>query len=1552
MKKLKLLFILALFLIVSSLSAFAEPTFSRSGSFVSMEDSVAKVTLKEYNYQDNLGFSNINMVIENKRNITGNLYSAVVTYDDIDEVASDIFIDKTRWVNVTSYNSTEIYMNISCEQESGNCTGQYGNGSWYESKDVLSITHYNESIQQEYFVSVKDKMKKIVKGDRRIYTSTTSRTFQPYTTHKFQMKVRYRHLLKNEIEKFDVYLWSGERWDCIQDDTCDWSMILDPYLTSNTSVTDLSTNCYLFNSTIEGSTVIDSCSTSHAHEVGSGVIEKGSSSINGQYFNYSFFNFSTAHYIQINDTAELEMGVENFSVSVWVNTTTSDNMRIVNKWDGASFGWQIGMTNAEVYTDVRGSAGSEKEHRSGYPINNGSWHHIVLVRNRGSNISTYANGVLLNWSTDTSTDLADHATLTTIGRASWEADEACVNCAIDDLRIFKGVGLTTQQVKDMYISVSANTPPTHTTPILNASDSPFNYSEASITVYNQSTEDVDGDPLTNRIKWFKGGVEQTGLENLTSLNSDNTSAQQDWIATICPHDGTEFGTCLNSSTLSIRSHQNVSMLNFKLDFNNLLIDSSTYSFFSNSSVNFTNNDNVTIRGTGALQLFFGNLNNQLSGRVILGGTTFFDASLRTANSAGDRGVFNIPISSITTTGNQYITTEFKDSAVSSLNLSSLTLQFMTNRSSAGDTINKPIFSSSINISSTDFKNIVNYSISKSFTSKTYVEISDKLTKTSGTDSTPQCYIQNHNTSELSVVYHRFLKSASDTGSSGVSFLSSTSTSGGEIWKLYCKSDDLDTIQHDITILLIEMTDSGGNFIQGFYNETTYNQTITGSNNEVARFQGHFPRSGDEIAITTSAYWQSSSGAQESSDSPILKINSSYLSETNCLDTKSRSLQSASDVGALILHTLCTNITLDSALDFSAWVDVQSGETIDILNISMSSFDVTQLDVTAENDPPQLIALVLNSTDNPSNLTDADLKVNFTTFDPDGDTITFKIDWFTDGSVVSELENQTTIDSASTEKGEVWIAQVTLNDGTVDGPKTNSSSLTILDSNISLTLDGPANASNSLVSAVVFTYTGNDADKEDINYTLYVDTTDATTVVNTSTGAGDTQQSYTHRSQANGTTLYWRVQIDQNGLAVNSSVRQVLISTLLSPTASQGTANFIDELVIEGGNTWGQVYKEQGINNSGTHNETNITRKIALWNAVNDSIYQITYTNGTQLDTAFWNQTQFTIPTVGAGCNKVRIYYNITLITSTSISETCPDTPQGTCTVTQNFTTVQDFWYDDINISIPTSSLQYWNNRQSIDVAFVNNTKQTDDALSQSIGDSCNVGDGFGTQGSGDGSDTEGFTTKAVTGNWTEGFQFNPTAYVLNSGFLAQGMSINGDYTLTLTYGYDTSLGGSAFGSTANQGGGGGGGVTVLEEVMFNALPSRIDVPVLRSPTSKGKKEIGIETTLIPTACEVTEPFTCEIRGTKTFAQLDMGENKLSETVSGDLIIFSGDAQIKVPVTFRVINFGWFLETKDLGRPLPDTFFHNPEDGGNSDGVKVIPSISLIGILGFVVRNFL
>ncbi|MGV8141066.1 MAG: right-handed parallel beta-helix repeat-containing protein, partial [Candidatus Woesearchaeota archaeon] len=97
-----------------------------------------------------------------------------------------------------------------------------------------------------------------------------------------------------------------------------------------------------------------------------------------------------------------------------------------------------------------------------------------------------------------------------------------------------------------------NIAPTHANPILRASDNPLNGTDATLTCYNQSTHDADGDSVTNTYKWYRNNV-LVGSQTTSTLSSSITSIGETWKCEVRPYDGKVYGIAKNSSTIIIRS---------------------------------------------------------------------------------------------------------------------------------------------------------------------------------------------------------------------------------------------------------------------------------------------------------------------------------------------------------------------------------------------------------------------------------------------------------------------------------------------------------------------------------------------------------------------------------------------------------------------------------------------------------------------------------------------------------------------------------------------------------------------------------------------------------------------------------------------------------------------------------------------------------------------------------------------------------------------------------------------------------------------------------------
>jgi len=171
---------------------------------------------------------------------------------------------------------------------------------------------------------------------------------------------------------------------------------------------------------------------------------------------------------------------------------------------------------------------------------------------------------------------------------------------------------------DLWCFEIENTAPTHTTPILNASGYE-NYTTYDLTCYNQSTNDVDGDPVTNRFQWYKNGVEQTALENITTVLSGNTSAGEVWRCEITPNDGYADGITRASNNLTILELPDTTP---PLVFLNLPANATSFTATNNVTFNVSATDNVDLDNCTLYTNISGTW--QSNGTKVFAGTSYSD----------------------------------------------------------------------------------------------------------------------------------------------------------------------------------------------------------------------------------------------------------------------------------------------------------------------------------------------------------------------------------------------------------------------------------------------------------------------------------------------------------------------------------------------------------------------------------------------------------------------------------------------------------------------------------------------------------------------------------------------------------------------------------------------------------------------------------------------------------------------------------------------------------------------------------------------------------------
>lgn len=151
-------------------------------------------------------------------------------------------------------------------------------------------------------------------------------------------------------------------------------------------------------------------------------------------------------YINAGDNGNTDIGLSDFTVAGWVKTTTGGSYkRLLDKNYSTGYcvfinGNRLGMSIAGLYTN----------NINGKNLNDGEWHHIVVVFNRSTNAVYYVDGVTDGTPTNISSKVAvnlNNATNLWIGYGT--TPDGLFNGSIDQVRIYNRA-LTSDEVLAIY----------------------------------------------------------------------------------------------------------------------------------------------------------------------------------------------------------------------------------------------------------------------------------------------------------------------------------------------------------------------------------------------------------------------------------------------------------------------------------------------------------------------------------------------------------------------------------------------------------------------------------------------------------------------------------------------------------------------------------------------------------------------------------------------------------------------------------------------------------------------------------------------------------------------------------------------------------------------------------------------------------------------------------------------------------------------------------------------------------------------------------------------
>ncbi|MEE9525510.1 MAG: LamG-like jellyroll fold domain-containing protein [Candidatus Woesearchaeota archaeon] len=286
-----------------------------------------------------------------------------------------------------------------------------------------------------------------------------------------------------------------------------------------------------------------------------GTVSGATWNATGGYDGYGAYDYNAGNNrITLSGTNFAEITAGNLTLSMWVKTTDGNHQALFSQLDGGGTGrtWLTISTSTCSNKEIAAALGGTIL-CSTTPTILETWYHITLTYD-GTDLKLYIDGEEEASDARSIDEDADGDFLLGVNKAL----TSDLTGSIDEVLIFDR-SLTADEVRGLYqrkadtilsseleaddiwqacitpydgnqdgvescsnnlTVVLGNVAPTHSTPILNSS-SGTNTTDENLTVYNQSTSDVNGDPVVNKIKWYKN--QRSYPQTPAGINHSNTA---------------------------------------------------------------------------------------------------------------------------------------------------------------------------------------------------------------------------------------------------------------------------------------------------------------------------------------------------------------------------------------------------------------------------------------------------------------------------------------------------------------------------------------------------------------------------------------------------------------------------------------------------------------------------------------------------------------------------------------------------------------------------------------------------------------------------------------------------------------------------------------------------------------------------------------------------------------------------------------------------------------------------------------------------------------------
>ena len=438
---------------------------------------------------------------------------------------------------------------------------------------------------------------------------------------------------------------------------------------------------------------------------------------------------------------------------------------------------------------------------------------------------------------------------------------------------------------------------------------------------------------------------QTAVSNNTNtlvgtLENGNFSDGNTVIAEVWASDGINTISKVNLTEKTVGTYENVSLFNSKIEIEEAIISSTTNVVLFNGTVNLTEPHHFTAKGSGGLRGTTGGTVS-VSIQMDVNGITIIDEIVGSVSLASDRKQFTVTMNdTLVPNGTNIITVYGRTSVNRAVEIYSLEFFGDTDGTNSNEELRHEQNLSSYSFSNTNFENIENYTIGKNGHNSS-IMLDFKTTQQASGATSVSCYFKNSANNEVSPTTTNYILGAAETRSGGFNFVTSP-TLGNDTLELWCLSSGGATVDLDATIYYFDLRTGNGNFLGNFQNTTSYSG-LSGSDQLLATYN-YTVLNSSKVDILATVVFESTSGAQTGTSAPQIWVNSSN-SSLDCFEEYERSFSASNRLGVVKFYLSCNDTVKGNSYPFNLYTTIAGGETVNILNASLSGFESEELNIT-------------------------------------------------------------------------------------------------------------------------------------------------------------------------------------------------------------------------------------------------------------------------------------------------------------------------------------------------------------------------------------------------------------------------------------------------------------------------------------------------------------------------------------------------------------------------------------------------------------------------------